>query len=84
MTITFRIEDGRSILPTSPAIVTPGQLASLRDLLAEQSLRLGFTMLLLVNGVAGDSWFEFEARVCHLSLAVVSKCFDYAPSAIAI
>jgi hypothetical protein len=84
MTITFRIEDGRSILLPSPAIVMPDQLASLRNLLAEQSLRLGFTMLLSVNGVAGDPWFEFEARVCHLSLAVVSKCFDHDPSVIAI
>jgi len=84
MTITFRVEDGRSILPPSPAVITPDQLASLRDLLAEQSLRLGFAMLLPVHGLTGDPWFELDARVCHLSLAVVSKCFDHAPSVIAI
>lgn len=84
MTITFRVEDGRSILPPLSAIITPDQLASLRDLLAEQSLRLGFAMLLPGYGVTGDPWFEFDARVCHLSLAVVSKCFDHDPIVIAI
>jgi hypothetical protein len=84
MTITFRVEDGRAILAPMAAIITPDQLASLRDLLAEQSLRLGFAMLLPGYGVTGDPWFAFDARVCHLSLAVVSKCFDHDPSVIAI
>lgn len=84
MTITFRVEDGRAILAPMAAIITPDQLASLRDMLAEQSLRLGFAMLLPGYGVTGDPWFEFDARVCHLSLAIVSKCFDHDPSVIAI
>ena len=33
MTITFRIENGTGTLPPKTAIVTPDQLASLRDLL---------------------------------------------------
>ncbi len=84
MTITFRVEDGSAILAPMAAIITPDQLASLRDLLADQSLRLGFALLLPGSGVTGDPWFEFDARVCHLSLAVVSKCFDHDPSVIAI
>ncbi len=84
MTITFRVEDGRDILAPMAAIITPDQLASLRDLLAEQSLRLGFAMLLPGYGVTGDPWLAFDARVCHLSLAVVSKCFDHDPSVIAV
>jgi len=84
MTITFRVEDGRSISSPSPAVVTPDQLASLRDLLAEQSRRLGFAMLLPIYCVTGDPRFEFDARVCHLSLAVVSKCFNHDPSVIVI
>lgn len=46
MTITFRVEDGRSITPPSAAVITPDQLAAFRDMLAEQALRLGFTLLL--------------------------------------
>lgn len=84
MTITFRIEDGRSILPPSAAVITPDQLAAFRDMLAEQALRLGFALLLPVYGVTGDPWFAFDARVCHLSLATVVKCFDPDPSVIAI
>lgn len=84
MTITFRVEDGRSILPPTPAIIMPDQLAALRELLSEQSLRLGFSLLLPIYGVTGDPWFEFDARVCHLSLASVSKCFDHDPAVIAV
>jgi len=84
MTITFRVEDGRSILPPTPAIITPDQLAALRELLSDQSLRLGFALLLPIYGVTGDPWFEFDARVCHLSLASVSKCFDHDPAVIGI
>ncbi|RYY12046.1 MAG: hypothetical protein EON55_13075 [Alphaproteobacteria bacterium] len=84
MTITFRVEDGRAILAPMAAIITPDQLASLRDLLAEQSPRLGFALLLPGYGVTGDPWFEFDVRVCHLSLAVVSKCFDHDLYVIAI
>lgn len=84
MTITFRVEDGRSILPPTPAIITPDQLAALRELLSEQSVRLGFALLLPIYGVTGDPWFEFDARVCHLSLASVSKCFDHDPAVIAV
>lgn len=84
MTITFRIENGNSILPPRAAIVTPDQLGSLRELLAEQSLRLGFTMLLPIGGVTGDPGFDLEARICPLALAVVSKCFDHDADVIAV
>jgi hypothetical protein len=66
------------------AIITPDQAASLRDLLGEQSLRLDFTLLLPGYGATDDPWFEFDVRVCRLSLAVASKCFDHDPSVIAI
>jgi hypothetical protein len=84
MTITFRIENGTGTLPPKAAIVTPDQLASLRDLLAEQALRLGMTLLLPIYGVTGDPGFELEARICPLALAVVSKCFDHDPDVIAV
>ena len=84
MTITFRIDDGHNILAPTPAVITHDQLGSLRDLLAEQLLRLGLTMLLPIHGVTGDPAFEFEARVCPLALAVVSKCFDHDPAVITV
>lgn len=84
MTITFRVENGNSILPPRAAIITPDQLGALRDLLAEQSQRLGFPMLATIRETAGDDAFDLEARVCHLALAVVSKCFDHDPDVIAI
>lgn len=84
MTITFRIENGNGVLPPKAAVITPDQLGSLRDLLAEQSLQLGMTMLLPTHGVTGDPGFELEARICPLALAVVSKCFDHDPDVIAV
>ena len=84
MTITFRIENGNGILPPKEAVITPDQLGSLRDLLAEQSIRLGFTLLLPIHGVTGDPSFELEARTCHLALASVSRCFEHDPGVITI
>ena len=84
MTITFRVENGNGILPPKAAIITPDQLGALRDLLAEQSQRLGFPMLATIHETTGDDAFDLEARVCHLALAVVSKCFDHDPDVIAI
>lgn len=84
MTITFRLDDGHHILLPSPAVITPNQLGSLRELLDEQSMRLETALLLSVHGITGDATFEFEARVCPLALAVVSKCFDHDPGVIAV
>lgn len=69
MTITFRVEEGHAIPAALAAIITPDQRASFSDLLAEQSLRLSFAMLLPVSDVTGDPWFEFDAR-----LPPVSSC----------
>jgi hypothetical protein len=84
MTITFRIDDGHNTLAPTPAVITDDQLGSLRDLLAEQAVRLGLTMLIPIHGATGDPAFELEARVCQLALASVSKCFDHDPAVIAV
>jgi hypothetical protein len=84
MTITFRIDDGHNILSPIPAVITHDQLGALRDILADQAIRLGITMMIPIHGVTGDPPFEFEARVCPLALAVVSKCFDHDPAVIAV
>ena len=73
MTITFRVENGNGILPPKAAIITPDQLGALRDLLAEQSQRLGFPMLATIHETTGDDALDLEARVCHLALAVVRR-----------
>lgn len=84
MTITFRIDDGRNTSVPSPAVITPDQFGSLRQLLLDQARRLEATLLLPVIGMTEDGGAEFEARVCPLALAVVSKCFDHDPAVIAV
>ncbi len=84
MAITFRIDDGHHSPLPNPAIITADQLAALRDLLAEQAMRLGVVLLRPTYGVTGDAAFELEARVCPLALAVVSQCFDHDPAVIAV
>jgi len=84
MTITFRIDDGLDTLLPTPAVITTDQLGSLRDLLAEQGDRLGFSLLFPEHGEVSEAAFAFEARVCPLALAMVSRCFDHDPSVIAV
>ena len=84
MTITFRIDDGLDTLLPTPAVITTDQLGSLRDLLAEQGDRLGFSLLFPQHGEVSEAAFAFEARVCPLALAMVSRCFDHDPSVIAV
>ena len=84
MTITFRIDDGLDTLLPTPAVITTDQLGSLRDLLAEQGERLGFCLLFPEYGEVSEPAFAFEARVCPLALATVSRCFDHDPSVIAV
>jgi hypothetical protein len=84
MTITFRIDDGLDTLLPTPAVITTDQLGSLRDLLAEQGERLSFCLLIPEHGEVSEAAFAFEARVCPLALAMVSRCFDHNPSVIAV
>lgn len=84
MTITFRIDDGLDTMLPTPAVITTDQLGSLRDLLAEQGERLGFCLLFPEHGEVSEPDFAFEARVCPLALAMVSRCFDHDPSVIAV
>jgi hypothetical protein len=51
MTITFRIDDGHNILSPIPAVITHDQLGALRDILADQAIRLGITMMIPIHGV---------------------------------
>lgn len=84
MTITFRIDDGHAGMDPTPAIVTPEQLASLRDLLADRSERMQVQLAFVDHDDPDDGSFAFEARVCPLSLASVAACFDHDPAVIAV
>lgn len=84
MTITFRIDDGLDTMLPTPAVITTDQLGSLRDLLAEQGERLGFCLLFPEHGEVSEAAFAFQARVCPVALAMVSRCFDHDPSVIAV
>ena len=84
MTITFRIDDGLDTQLPTPAVITVDQLGSLRDLLAGEAERMGVPLLFPEHGEVNEAAFAFEARVCPLALAVVSRCFDHDPSVIAV
>ncbi len=84
MTITFRVDDGLDTLLPTPAVITTDQLGSLRNLLAEQGEHLGFCLLFPEHGEVSEAAFAFEARVCPLALAMVSRCFDHDLSVIAV
>lgn len=84
MTITFRIDDGLDTLLPMPAVITTYQLGALRDLLVRQGKRLGSCLLYPEHGDVTEAAFAFEARVCPLALAVVSRCFDHDPGVIAV
>ena len=84
MTITFRVDDGHDTITPIPAIITPHQLGSLRDLLAEHGDRLGLALLVPDYGDPGEPAFAFEARVCPVALASLSACSDHYPGVIEV
>lgn len=84
MTITFRIDDGLDTMLPTPAVITTNQLGSLLDLLTEHGERLGPCLIFPKHGEVSEPAFAFEARVCSLALASVSRCFDHDPSVIAV
>lgn len=84
MTITFRIDDGTAPIDPLPAIITPDQLGSFRDMLIDASSRLGYNLLLEDTGGFRAPAFSFEARVCPLALALLSASFDHDPRVITV
>ena len=84
MTITFPVDDGYAPFAVPPAIINVNQLAALRSLLAVESEQRQTALTIAEYGRPGASAFAFEARVCPLSLASVSQCFDHYPAAITV
>jgi hypothetical protein len=77
MSITFRIATTADDQRGPIATITARQLAAFRALLRNESVRTG--TVLLDPDAAEDAFlsYHFEARVCPLALAAVTRIFDY-------
>ncbi len=84
MSIRFRIDDGFNPLTVTPAIINIDQLGELCRLLAAESDRHQMALSFPEYGSPIEPTFAFSARVCPLSLASVSACFDHYPAVITV
>ncbi|AOH87096.1 hypothetical protein AWL63_23225 (plasmid) [Sphingomonas panacis] len=84
MSITFRIATAADDRDGPIATITARQLAAFRTYLREESVRIG-AVLLDPDG-AEDAFlsYHFEARVCPLALASVTKVFEFATDVISV
>jgi hypothetical protein len=84
MSIRFRVDDGFNPLTITPAIINSDQLGELCRLLAAESDRHQMALMFPEHGSPVEHSFSFSARVCPLSLASVSACFDHYPGVITV
>lgn len=84
MSIRFRVDDGFNPLTITPAIINSDQLGELCRLLAAESDRHQMALTFPEHGSPVEHSFSFSARVCPLSLASVSACFDHYPGVITV
>lgn len=84
MSITFRIATAADDQDGPIATINARQLAAFRTYLREESLRVG--TVLLDPDAAEDAYlsYHFEARVCPLALASITKVFDFATDVIGV
>lgn len=83
MTITFRVRhETRS--PVAPQFITHRRAVALCALLDEKALRLGEDMIYPIHGTLDTDSYAFEARVCPVALAQLSRVFYDWPPAIAL
>ncbi|WP_371424523.1 hypothetical protein [Tardiphaga sp.] len=77
MSITFRIATAADDQPGPIAKINARQLAAFRIFLREESVRTG--TLLLDPDAAEDEFlsYHFEARVCPIALAAISRVFEF-------
>ncbi len=77
MSITFRIATAADDLQGPVATITARQLAAFRTFLRQESVRTG--TVLLDPDAAEDEFlsYHFEARVCPIALASVTRVFDF-------
>lgn len=84
MSITFRIATAADDQLGPIAKINARQLAAFRTFLREESVRTG--TLLLDPDAAEDEFlsYHFEARVCPLALAAISRLFDFQSDVISV
>ena len=84
MSITFRIATAADDLQGPVATITARQLAAFRTFLRDESVRTG--SVLLDPDAADDEFlsYHFEARVCPIALASVTRVFDFQTDVISV
>lgn len=84
MSITFRIATAADDLQGPVATITARQLAAFRTFLRQESVRTG--SVLLDPDAAEDEFlsYHFEARVCPVALASVTRVFDFQTDVISV
>jgi len=84
MSITFRIATTADDQRGPIATINARQLAAFRAFLREESVRTG--TVLLDPDAAEDAFlsYHFEARVCPIALAAVTRIFDYQTDVISV
>jgi hypothetical protein len=84
MSITFRIATAADDQLGPLATINARQLAAFRTFLREESVRIG--TVLLDPDAAEDEFlsYHFEARVCPLALAAISRIFDFQTDVISV
>lgn len=84
MSITFRIATTADDQKGPIATISARQLAAFRTFLREQSVRTGSA--LLDPDAAEDEFlsYHFEARVCPLALAAITRVFDFQTDVISV
>jgi hypothetical protein len=83
MTITFRVKE-ETRTPVAPQFITHLRAVALCRLLTEKALRLGEDMVYPIHGSLDSASYAFEARVCPVALAQLSRIFYDWPPAIAL
>jgi len=84
MTEVFRIISDERAGPLPAAQITPDQLRDFRSYLRREGARLGLSLLGPHHPDEGAICFGFDARVCPLSLAAVTRIFDNDEAVISI
>ncbi len=84
MSITFRIATAADDQQGPVATITARQLAAFRTFLRDESARTG--TVLLDPDAAEDEFlsYHFEARVCPVALASVTRVFDFQTDVISV
>lgn len=84
MSITFRIATAADDQPRPIATINARQLAVFRAFLREESERTGATLLDPDSAEDAFLSYHFEARVCPLALAAVTRVFDFQTDVISV